>query len=115
MQSLQRHCRNGPYEAADPPQNQAKFGALFLHSVRKGAIGAGRMMSTACPLIGATRINCFAHAVALLVRALDHGLDLACWPLPQQQAEAAAKPCVSVDFTERLICARWTGSAGRCA
>ncbi len=38
---------------ADPPQNQAQFGAMFLRNVREGAIGAARIMSAACPAIGA--------------------------------------------------------------
>ena len=41
----------------------------------------------------------FEHAVALQVRALDNVLDLTYWPLPQQQAEAAAKRRIGVGFT----------------
>ena len=41
----------------------------------------------------------FAQAVAVQVRALDNVLDLTWWPLPQQQAEAAAKRRIGVGFT----------------
>lgn len=41
----------------------------------------------------------FEHAVRLQVRALDNVLDLTYWPLPQQQAEAAAKRRIGVGFT----------------
>ncbi len=41
----------------------------------------------------------FEHAVTLQVRALDNVLDLTYWPLPQQQAEAAAKRRIGVGFT----------------
>ncbi|MHB1121779.1 MAG: adenosylcobalamin-dependent ribonucleoside-diphosphate reductase [Ramlibacter sp.] len=41
----------------------------------------------------------FAQAVAVQVRALDNVLDLTYWPLPQQQAEAAAKRRIGVGFT----------------
>ncbi|HWI80871.1 adenosylcobalamin-dependent ribonucleoside-diphosphate reductase [Ramlibacter sp.] len=41
----------------------------------------------------------FAAAVAIQVRALDNVLDLTFWPLPQQQAEAAAKRRIGVGFT----------------
>ncbi|HCX81113.1 MAG: ribonucleoside-diphosphate reductase, adenosylcobalamin-dependent [Curvibacter sp. RIFCSPHIGHO2_12_FULL_63_18] len=41
----------------------------------------------------------FAQLVALQVRALDNVLDVTVWPLPQQQAEAAAKRRIGVGFT----------------
>ena len=41
----------------------------------------------------------FTQAVAVQVRALDNVLDLTYWPLPQQQAEAAAKRRIGVGFT----------------
>jgi ribonucleoside-diphosphate reductase alpha chain len=41
----------------------------------------------------------FAQSVALQVRALDNVLDVTVWPLPQQQAEAAAKRRIGVGFT----------------
>ena len=41
----------------------------------------------------------FAKSVATQVRALDNVLDLTFWPLPQQQAESAAKRRIGVGFT----------------
>ncbi len=41
----------------------------------------------------------FAASVAIQVRALDNVLDVTFWPLPQQQAEAAAKRRIGVGFT----------------
>ena len=41
----------------------------------------------------------FASCVAIQVRALDNVLDVTFWPLPQQQAEAAAKRRIGVGFT----------------
>ena len=41
----------------------------------------------------------FAACVAIQVRALDNVLDVTFWPLPQQQAEAAAKRRIGVGFT----------------
>ncbi len=43
--------------------------------------------------------DAFGEAVAVQVRALDNVLDLTYWPLPQQQAEAAAKRRIGVGFT----------------
>ncbi len=41
----------------------------------------------------------FAKSVSIQVRALDNVLDVTFWPLPQQQAESAAKRRVGVGFT----------------
>jgi ribonucleoside-diphosphate reductase alpha chain len=41
----------------------------------------------------------FAKSVATQVRALDNVLDVTFWPLPQQQAESAAKRRIGVGFT----------------
>ena len=43
--------------------------------------------------------DAFEAAVALQVRALDNVLDVTFWPLPQQQAESAAKRRIGVGFT----------------
>ena len=41
----------------------------------------------------------FARSVTTQVRALDNVLDVTFWPLPQQQAESAAKRRIGVGFT----------------
>ena len=43
--------------------------------------------------------DAFAQAVGTQVRALDNVLDVTHWPLPQQQAESAAKRRIGVGFT----------------
>jgi ribonucleoside-diphosphate reductase alpha chain len=60
----------------------------------------------------------FAQSVALQVRALDNVLDVTVWPLPQQQAEAAAKRRIGVGFTGlgdtlTLLGLRYDSSEGR--
>ena len=60
----------------------------------------------------------FEHAVTLQVRALDNVLDLTYWPLPQQQAEAAAKRRIGVGFTGlgntlTMLGLRYDGAPGR--
>ena len=62
--------------------------------------------------------NAFAASVAVQVRALDNVLDLTFWPLPQQQAEAAAKRHIGVGFTGMgdalaMMCLRYDEEAGR--
>ncbi|MBT0571135.1 adenosylcobalamin-dependent ribonucleoside-diphosphate reductase [Curvibacter sp. CHRR-16] len=44
-------------------------------------------------------MEAFAQCVALQVRVLDNVLDVTVWPLPAQQAEAAAKRRIGVGFT----------------
>ncbi len=43
--------------------------------------------------------DAFEQSVATQVRALDNVLDVTFWPLPQQQAESAAKRRIGVGFT----------------
>ena len=62
--------------------------------------------------------DAFAASVAVQVRALDNVLDLTFWPLPQQQAEAAAKRRIGVGFTGMgdalaMMCLRYDEEAGR--
>jgi ribonucleoside-diphosphate reductase alpha chain len=60
----------------------------------------------------------FATSVATQVRALDNVLDLTFWPLPQQQAESAAKRRIGVGFTGlgnalAMLCLRYDAPEGR--
>ncbi|MDP2819866.1 MAG: LAGLIDADG family homing endonuclease [Polaromonas sp.] len=60
----------------------------------------------------------FAKSVTTQVRALDNVLDVTFWPLPQQQAEAAAKRRIGVGFTGlgntlAMLCLRYDESEGR--
>ncbi len=59
----------------------------------------------------------FAKSVSIQVRALDNVLDLTYWPLPQQQAEAAAKRRIGVGFTGlgntlAMLCLRYDAAEG---
>ncbi len=60
----------------------------------------------------------FGKSVATQVRALDNVLDLTFWPLPQQQAESAAKRRIGVGFTGlgnalAMLCLRYDAPEGR--
>lgn len=62
--------------------------------------------------------DAFGRSVATQVRALDNVLDLTFWPLPQQQAEAAAKRRIGVGFTGMgntlaMLCLRYDAPQGR--
>lgn len=60
----------------------------------------------------------FAKSVTTQVRALDNVLDVTFWPLPQQQAESAAKRRIGVGFTGlgnalAMLCLRYDAPEGR--
>ncbi|WP_367067347.1 adenosylcobalamin-dependent ribonucleoside-diphosphate reductase [Oryzisolibacter sp. LB2S] len=62
--------------------------------------------------------DAFEKAVATQVRALDNVLDVTFWPLPQQQAESAAKRRIGVGFTGMgntlaMLCKRYDRQDGR--
>ena len=57
--------------SVEKPAQQAKFEALFLHNLRDGAIGAGRIMSAAGTSIQATLINCFVQPVGDCIQGMD--------------------------------------------
>lgn len=62
--------------------------------------------------------DAFEQSVATQVRALDNVLDVTFWPLPQQQAEAAAKRRIGVGFTGMgntlaMLCKRYDRQDGR--
>lgn len=60
----------------------------------------------------------FTKSVTTQVRALDNVLDVTFWPLPQQQAESAAKRRIGVGFTGlgnalAMLCLRYDATEGR--
>src|SRR5690606_11640254 len=62
--------------------------------------------------------DAFEQAVATQVRALDNVLDVTFWPLPQQQAEAAAKRRIGVGVTgmgntRAMLCKGYARQEGR--
>lgn len=62
--------------------------------------------------------DAFGKSVTTQVRALDNVLDLTFWPLPQQQAESAAKRRIGVGFTGlgnalTMLCLRYDAPEGR--
>lgn len=52
---------------------RARYEALFLENLRRGAIGAGRIMSSAGTAIQATLINCFVQPVGDCIQGVDEG------------------------------------------
>ncbi len=59
----------------------------------------------------------FEKSISTQVRALDNVLDVTFWPLPQQQAEAAAKRRIGVGFTGlgntlAMLCLRYDAPEG---
>ncbi|NMM10508.1 MAG: adenosylcobalamin-dependent ribonucleoside-diphosphate reductase [Polaromonas sp.] len=68
--------------------------------------------------VAAFDFEAFAKSVATQVRALDNVLEVTFWPLPQQQAEAAAKRRIGVGFTGMgnalaMLCMRYDAPEGR--
>lgn len=56
---------------AEAPELRAKYEALFLENMHRGAIGAGRIMSAAGTGINATLINCFVQPVGDAILGAD--------------------------------------------
>ncbi|WIM06513.1 MAG: adenosylcobalamin-dependent ribonucleoside-diphosphate reductase [Candidatus Nitricoxidivorans perseverans] len=60
----------------------------------------------------------FGKVIDVSVRMLDNVLDVTCWPLPQQQAEAQAKRRIGLGFTGLgdaliMLCLRYDSTAAR--
>jgi len=56
---------------AEKPELRAKFEGLFLDNMKRGAIGAGRIMSAAGTNIKATLANCFVQPVGDAIQGVD--------------------------------------------
>ncbi|MBU3625843.1 adenosylcobalamin-dependent ribonucleoside-diphosphate reductase [Polynucleobacter sp. JS-Safj-400b-B2] len=56
---------------AEEPKNQAKYSQIFYENMKKGGIGAGRIMSSAGTDIKATLINCFVQPVGDCIQGSD--------------------------------------------
>jgi ribonucleoside-diphosphate reductase alpha chain len=56
---------------AEEPKNQAKYSQIFYENMKKGGIGAGRIMSSAGTDIKATLINCFVQPVGDCIQGAD--------------------------------------------
>lgn len=67
--------------AAEPPARQAEWAQRFRHHLATGAVGAGRIMSTAGSGLQATLVNCFVQPVGDCVDGRDEdgypGIDQA--------------------------------------
>ncbi|MFY7940244.1 MAG: adenosylcobalamin-dependent ribonucleoside-diphosphate reductase [Burkholderiaceae bacterium] len=57
--------------SVEDPAKQAHYETLFLENLRRGAIGAGRIMSAAGTGIQATLINCFVQPVGDCIQGMD--------------------------------------------
>jgi ribonucleoside-diphosphate reductase alpha chain len=56
---------------AEKPELREKFEALFFENMKRGAIGAGRIMSAAGTDIKATLANCFVQPVGDAIQGVD--------------------------------------------
>ncbi|WP_250473661.1 adenosylcobalamin-dependent ribonucleoside-diphosphate reductase [Caballeronia sp. GAFFF1] len=56
---------------AEPPEQRAKIEAEFVDNFKRGALGAGRIMSAAGAGIDATLINCFVQPVGDAIQGVD--------------------------------------------
>lgn len=56
---------------AEKPELREEFEALFLENMKRGAIGAGRIMSAAGTDIKATLANCFVQPVGDAIQGVD--------------------------------------------
>ena len=57
--------------SVEAPGEQERFTALFLANLMDGAIGAGRIMSSAGAGLEATLINCFVQPVGDCIQGMD--------------------------------------------
>jgi len=57
--------------SVEKPAEQSRYAAIFLDNLRAGAIGAGRIMSSAGTEIKATLINCFVQPVGDCIQGVD--------------------------------------------
>lgn len=64
-----------------------------------GSIGLARFVNAPFTAEATFDVDAFSACVAVAVRMLDNVLEVTEWPLPKQQAEAAAKRRVGLGFT----------------
>ncbi|MGA2549528.1 MAG: adenosylcobalamin-dependent ribonucleoside-diphosphate reductase [Burkholderiaceae bacterium] len=57
--------------SVEPEPEQGRYEKLFLDNLRRGAIGAGRIMSAAGTSLEATLINCFVQPVGDSIQGVD--------------------------------------------
>lgn len=93
-----------------PPYGCCDLGPIILTRFVRNPFGFGG--------VPGFDFDAFEAAVATQVRALDNVLDVTFWPLPQQQAESAAKRRIGVGFTGMgntlaMLCVRYDRDEGR--
>lgn len=57
--------------SVEPVADRARHESIFLHNLRAGAIGAGRIMNAAGTALQATLINCFVQPVGDAIQGVD--------------------------------------------
>jgi ribonucleoside-diphosphate reductase alpha chain len=72
-----------------PPYGCCDLGSINLTTLVRDPFGAN----------AAFDFDGFGRVIDVAVRMLDNVLDVTCWPLPEQQAEAAAKRRIGLGFT----------------
>jgi ribonucleoside-diphosphate reductase alpha chain len=70
IEDIYRRVAHGVAQA-EPPELRAKVEAEFVENFRRGALGAGRIMSAAGAGIDATLINCFVQPVGDAIQGVD--------------------------------------------
>jgi ribonucleoside-diphosphate reductase alpha chain len=93
-----------------PPYGCCDLGPVILTRFVRNPFGFGGLPSI--------DFEAFEQAVTTQVRALDNGLDVTFWPLPQQREESAAKRRIGVGFTGMgntlaMLCVRYDRDEGR--
>jgi len=102
--------REAVYDTTQPDCNTVIFNGLVTGQCAEqplppygccclGSINLTRFVTAAFAENAAFDFAAFGKVVDVATRMLDNVLDVTCWPLPQQQQEAAAKRRIGLGFT----------------
>ena len=86
--------------SVEAPGEQERYTALFLANLMDGAIGAGRIMSSAGAGLEATLINCFVQPVGDCIQGMDDQCYPGIYEALRQSAETMRRGgCVGLGFS----------------